>query len=127
MALRSWLLLSAVFLGGHAEAKVFNYETDGGAKPGDDSWDTVWKNGAALNSSLAALKPGDTFVVPDKTFYLMGGIQANGLHSVHIQIDGTLTFATTYLDSEKYLHSWPRKSPGNGHHGGPVFECMEFA
>jgi len=123
MALRSVLLVAAVLFGFRAEAKVFNYETDGGAKPDDDSWDTVWKNGAALNASFAALKPGDTFLVPSKTFYVMGGIKAKNLQSVQIRIDGTLEFATTYFDTEKYMSAWPRSEPGSH---GDVLECLDF-
>ena len=73
-----------------ATAKVFNYETDGGAVAGDDSMSTVLKNGAALNRSLANLTKGDVFVVPAKKFYLMGGVIANNLESVVLQFDGTL-------------------------------------
>ena len=35
---------------------------------------TGWKNGGILNATLAKLQPGDTLVVPNKTFYVMGGI-----------------------------------------------------
>lgn len=124
MALRAYLLLAAVVLfGSHAEAKVFNFETDGGAKTDDDSWDTVWKNGAALNASFAALKPGDTLLIPNKTFYIMGGIRAQNLTSVHIQIDGTLEFASSFWRAHEYVSAWPRSGPGSD---AGVLECMEF-
>ena len=60
------MLLCAIFV----TAKVLNYETDFGAKAGDDGWDTVIKNGKAMNLSLASLKPGDTLIVPNKLLHL---------------------------------------------------------
>lgn len=121
MLMPVWLLVPVVLIGSLTEAKVFNFETDGGAIPGDDSWKTVWKNGAALNASFQALKPGDVLLVPGKTFYLMGGVQAKNLDSVQIRIDGTLEFASTTLNAERYVGDWPRK----GSHAH-VLECMEF-
>lgn len=103
-----------------SDAKVIDYEADGGAKAGDHSWDTVWKNGAALNTTLAMLQPGDTLLVPEKKFYIMGGVQVAGLNSVTIQIDGTLEFASTTLDAEKYMDKWP------GDEGGSPHACLTF-
>ena len=34
------------------ECKLVDFEKDGGTKADDDSFDTVWKNGAAINTSL---------------------------------------------------------------------------
>jgi hypothetical protein len=101
--------------------QVVDIEKDGGAKSDDLSWDTVWKNGAVLNTTLQALSPGDTLVIPNKTFYVMGGIQASNLQSVTIQIDGTLAYASTTLNAEKYIKQWPRSA------GGGVHECMQFS
>jgi len=109
-----------------AFAATIDYEADGGAKAGDRAWETVWKNGNALNASLAKLKRGDTFVIPGgKTFYLMGGIKAYDLADVTIQIDGTLEFASTLLDDVdlKYIDKWPRSGDGNG---ANVLECLYF-
>ena len=81
------LLVSLAF----SSAKRVDYERDAGAVADADDFDTLWANGAALNASLNGLSPGDSFVVPNKTFYLMGGIIAKGLRSVTIIIDGTKT------------------------------------
>jgi hypothetical protein len=40
---------------------------------------TVWTNGGILNATLAKLQPGDTWVVPNKTFYVMGGVIVSNL------------------------------------------------
>jgi polygalacturonase len=113
-------LVSLLICLSSAFAKVVDFEKDGGAKAGDYSWDTVWKNGAALNTSLQSLAPGDTFVVPNKTFAIMGGIKVQDLASVTIQIDGTIEFASTILNAEKYLKKWPRNKNGGVH------ECLQF-
>ena len=49
-------------------------------------------NTRALNAALAALHPGDTLLIPNKTYYLAGGVRADGLHNVTVQLDGTLSF-----------------------------------
>ena len=71
------------------EGKVFNYELDGGAISDKDDITTAWKNGNILNVSLSTLQPFDVLLIPNKTFHLMGGIQAFNLHSIIIQIEGT--------------------------------------
>lgn len=113
----------AILFTGLAVAKVIDFEADGGAKADDDSWDTVWKNGAALNASLAALQRGDTLLIPNKTFHLMGGIEAKDLDSNVIRIDGTLEFASTWLNNHKYVEQWPRSGPGSN---AGVLECFHF-
>ena len=76
-----------------AEGRVIDFELDVGGIPDDISEETAWHNGGLLNSTLPTLVPGDTFVFPDKTFYLMGGILVPGISSVVFVIDGTLLFS----------------------------------
>jgi len=94
-------------------AAVIDFEVDAGAIPDDSSLETAWKNGGLMNSTLAALLPGDTFIVPNKTFNLMGGIFIQNISSVTIQIDGTLIFSDN-------MDQWPRDDQGQ------VFECFHF-
>ncbi len=87
---------------------------DRGAIPDDDSMATCFKNAGVMNSTLAALQPGDTLYVPEgKKFWLIGGIYAKNIQSATIQIDGELH----YTDNRT---AWPTDS--NGH----VKECMYF-
>ena len=116
--------LVSLVLAGLAHAKIFDFAADGGAMADDASWDTVLANGAALNRSLAALSAGDVFVVPSQTFYLMGGIIARDLRSVRIQIDGTLEFASTTINAQKYMREWPRTGDGSD---ASVLETMHFS
>mmetsp|Transcript_23342 Transcript_23342/g.69950 ORF Transcript_23342/g.69950 Transcript_23342/m.69950 type:complete len:435 (-) Transcript_23342:82-1386(-) len=111
--------LAVAGLCGLASGAVIDIET-AGAKADDDSWDQVWKNGAVLNQTLAKLAPGDVWIVPNKTFYVMGGIIATNLKNVTIQLDGTLAFASDDLHFEEYLDHFPRD--GSGH----VLECLHF-
>ena len=46
-----------------------------------------------MNSTLPTLEPGDTFFIPNKTFYVMGGVNASDISSVVFRIDGTLLFS----------------------------------
>jgi len=100
-----------VLVGGSLGA-IVDYEKVG-AKPYDQTNATQWANGALLNKTLRALQPGDVFVVPNKTYHLMGGITADGLTGVTFQIDGTLSYYAS-------INEWPRKD------GGRVLDCMEL-
>jgi len=84
-----------------AQSRVYDFQVDGGALPDDSALATALKNGAAMNASLAALKPGDELHIPNKTFHLMGGVVVEGLDSVVIRIDGTLK-----LNDD--MSAWPR-------------------
>lgn len=103
--------LSAVFLQ-WSHSTIVNYQRLG-ATPLVNSVEVVAKNGDILNQALNSLQPGDTFVVPNTTYHLLGGIYARGLKNVTIQIDGTLSFAN---DRE----TWPKN--GNG----DVMECIQL-
>jgi hypothetical protein len=96
----------------HLHADIINFEMIGGI-PDDMSEDTAWINGYLMNQTLGILIPGDTFIVPNKTFKLMGGIEARGLKSVTIQIDGTLLFSND-------VKNWPRQANDD------VLECLHF-
>jgi len=71
------------------------------------------RNGALLNLSLAALRPGDTLKIPNRTFYVMGGIVATKLLNVTVRVDGTLAFS-------RRRSYWPRDA------GGSVLPCLYF-
>ena len=73
-------------------------------------------NGALLNETLASLQPGDVFVIPNNTYYTMGGVLASNLTNVTISFEGTLVFSTD-------MKAWPRSTPGSK---GKVLECLEF-
>ena len=81
--------------------------------PGDDSLGTCIHNTAVMNNTLAKLQPGDTLLVPNTTFWMMGGV-SNGNHplvDVTFQLDGTLKFIGQPL-------VWPRQPDGR------VLECI---
>jgi len=94
-------------------AKLIDFEKIGGI-PEDISEETAWTNGGLMNETLTSLLPGDTFVVPNKTFYIMGGIMAEKLSSVTIQIDGTLLFSNDILQ-------WPRQENDHVMHSIHLF------
>lgn len=103
----SLLALSAALV---AEAAVIKFA----GVPDDSSLATAWHNGALLNKTLLALRPGDELVfAPKTTYYLMGGIMAANLSNNVIRFEGTLVFSD---DTE----AWPRT--GTGH----VLECLSF-
>lgn len=99
-----------------AHARTVDFEADAGAVAGDSSLATCQKNGALLNTTLAALKPGDTLLVPNKTFHLMGGVRAVGLTGSTFRLDGTIVWSSD-------MDAWPRSSPGKD---GRVLECLHF-
>jgi len=108
---RATLLL--FLLCGPALARVVDFEKDGFAVPEDSSLATAWKNGRILNATLATLKPNDVFVIPNKTYHVMGGIIASNLIDVIFQLDGSLVFSDD-------MKEWPTKAKGR------VLECIQF-
>ena len=77
---------------------VTNFLHAGGI-PSDPA--AAWQNTATLNATLHALLPGDTLLIPRRTFHVMGGIEGVGLRDVTIQIDGKLIFSPD-------TSAWPR-------------------
>lgn len=82
-----------------------------GAIPNDRSMDAAIHNGNLFNSTLSALKPGDTFFVPNNTYLMTGGIKADGLYNLTFILDGTIAFVN---DRE----TWPKTANGS------VEECI---
>ena len=83
-----------------ASASIISFETAGAKackatlfKRCDLSTERAFKNTALMNRTLALLKPGDTLLVPNSTFLLMGGVYGANLEDVTLQLDGTLLFS----------------------------------
>ncbi len=92
---------------------VLNFQDLGGIPLINDS-ETQWLNGALLNKTLNSLQPGDVFIVPNTTFFTMGGILVtNPLTKVRFELAGTLSFSQD-------RDTWPRSSNGR------VLECLDF-
>lgn len=85
--------------------RVVDFQEEG-AIPDVLSNSVAWTNGNLLNDTLRSLRPGDTFLVPNQTFLVMGGIKAWGLDSVTIQLDGTLLISDN-------MEEWPRNQDGH--------------
>jgi len=95
-----------------ASSRIVDFEAEGGI-PDVITDSAAWHNGRLLNTTLALLQPGDTFLVPNMTFYTMGGVKGWDLQSVVIQLDGTLFFSDNMDD-------WPREENGD------VLECISL-
>lgn len=61
---------------------------------------TAVSNTRLLNASLRALGPGDTLLIPNHTFTVMGGTYVEVLVYATVQLDGTLEFSTD-------IKAWP--------------------
>eukprot|EP00043_Microstomoeca_roanoka_P003609 m.44775 g.44775 ORF g.44775 m.44775 type:complete len:440 (+) comp12130_c0_seq1:309-1628(+) len=92
--------------------QVINFQSIG-AIANNNTLSVSVANSHLLNQTLASLKPGDTLLIPNTTFWLMGGIYVSNMQHVVIQLDGTLA----YLDDMK---AWPRYPDGR------VYECMQL-
>ena len=69
LALIVWIALTSQ----PASATIVNFE-DQGALAESFTYETSLRNGDLLNRTLKSLKPGDTLLIPNNTYYLMGGI-----------------------------------------------------
>jgi len=105
-----WCTLLLLFK--EASSRIVDFEAEG-AIPDVITDSAAWHNGRLLNTTLALLQPGDTFLVPNMTFYTMGGVKGWDLQSVVIQLDGTLFFSDNMDD-------WPREENGD------VLECISL-
>jgi len=82
--------------------------------PGDSSLAAAWKNGAILNATLNALRPGDEFIIPsNNTYYLVGGIVVKNISDAVLHFDGSLIFTDN-------VNTWPTTADGQ------VLECLYF-
>lgn len=104
---RGYLVLWLLTL---AATKVVIYQ----GKSDDSSLSTELSNAQLLNETLQNLSPGDRFIIPNESFWVMGGIGAADLADVVIQLDGTLSFSQD-------IDNWPTYS------NGQVYECLQFA
>ena len=66
----------------------------GGVRGRKASTATAVNNTRLLNASLRALGRGDTLVIPNHTYTVMGGVYVEGLTDATVQLDGTLEFST---------------------------------
>lgn len=86
--LKTFLLFHTAF------SAVLNVD-DFGAKRGDKT--AAVKNTAAINATLAALKPGDTLrFLAGEPYHVTVGIAASGLHNVTISLEGQLIFSNDF-------------------------------
>ena len=60
--------------------------------PNNSTLATCESNTETLNNQLASLQSGDTFIVPNTTFCLQGGVYAQHISDVTFQLDGTLSW-----------------------------------
>ena len=77
------------------------------------SEEIAWQNGGLMNKTLNSLQAGDVFLIPNKTFYLMGGIKVVNITSVVLKLEGTLLYSND-------TRSWPRDYKRRPLH------CMQF-
>jgi hypothetical protein len=105
------LLVALLWSPAHAQA-VKNFLALGGV-PDDASLSAMKHNSLLFNETVAALQPGDVFLIPNTTFYMLGGIVAEDVRDVVFQIDGTLSFS-----NDRATHP---KNPN-----GSVMELMNF-
>lgn len=115
--MRTWHVVIVLSTCATVLADTIDFEATGGIAD-DFTLATAWHNGGLLNKTLNALAPGDTLVIPNKTFHLMGGILVQKrLTGCVIQLDGTLDFSDD-------IDAWPRSGDGPK---APVLECLDFA
>eukprot|EP01038_Epipyxis_sp_PR26KG_P006617 gene6617-9084_t len=93
------------------QSAIVNFERIGGI-PHNTSYEVAFANGQLFNDTLNKLQPFDVFIIPNRTFTMVGGIIVEvGLSDVVIQIDGTISFTN---DRE----TWPKNANGD------VEECI---
>ena len=79
----AWLVLAALIVDVGTAATI-----EWAGRPDDQA--SAANNTADLNAALAALLPGDTLSIPNRTFWLAGGVRSTGLVNATLRLDGTL-------------------------------------
>ena len=95
-------------------SRVVDFQADAGAVPCvrtlfkscDSSTSDAVSNTAKMNSALASLAPGDTLLVPNRTYLMMCGVIAANLSHATLELDGTLLWS----DDTK---AWPTEVKHN--------------
>lgn len=93
--------------------KIINFEDEGAIRT-SKSIDVAYKNRDILNSIFVSIQKGDTLIIPNQTYFVVGGIVATGLINITIQVDGTLLFSDDRA-------TWPKSDTGS------VLESMTFS
>ena len=101
------LLFNCIF---SIQAIIYSLDSLGGIP---SSMEHSEYNSKIINNTLMSLKPYDSFMIPNNTYYLMGGIRIQNIRSVNIINNGYVIFSDD-------INNWPR-SP----EGFPK-ECMYF-
>lgn len=81
--------------------------------PGKSDRDTERANRRKLNAGLESLEMGDTLFIQNKTYHVMGGVYAENLFNVTLQIEGTLEWS-------QHTSYWPKNEDGK------VQPCLYF-
>ena len=102
------LLFNCIF---SIQAIIYSLDSLGGIP---SSMEHSEYNSKIINNTLMSLKPYDSFMIPNNTYYLMGGIRIQNIRSVNIINNGYVIFSDD-------INNWPR-SP----EGFPK-ECMYFS
>ena len=97
------VLFLFIFFNNYILGNLINFELDGGGIPNDSSLYVVKNNTNIMNLLGKNLKSGDILLIPNKTFYFMGGIQFNNLNSNTFIIDGIIQFSS-------HISDWPYKN-----------------
>ena len=74
-----------------------------------DSQVAAANNTASLNAALASLWPGDTLYIANRTFWMAGGVQAIGIASLTLHLDGTLRFLPGRTGWPVHESAWCQK------------------
>lgn len=89
--------------------KIINFLIDKKAIPNNNSLESAITNRDLMNSLNNDLLPGDKFIIPNNTFYFMGGIFLTNLDSIIFQIDGKIIFSDKInklqIDSDKKVNN----------------------
>jgi polygalacturonase len=109
----AFVVAALAALAAFTDAKVIDFQ-EIGAVADDVSNATVFANRDLFQLTLQNLQFGDRFIIPNKTFHLVGGVDVSNMADVVIQIDGTLSFTNDRAQ-------WP-KDPVSGN----VLECIFF-
>lgn len=99
-------MITIVLLLLRVESRVLDFERDYGGIRSSYRVDIAELNGILLQKALENLDSGDELVIPEATFYILGGIIIENKEIISLNIKGKILFS-----SDK--NSWPRDVRGD--------------
>ena len=93
MKIQIFFIIITALISNQVLATLYNYD-EIGAVSDDNSLDILINNQQILNTTINQLKTGDSLIIPNRTYHLLGGIQGSDLYNISLFLHICLIMVT---------------------------------